>query len=96
MGHDVFFEFEGFDPGYEIKNFVSSIAEKLHLSAPSDSALKFVLRKSKGAVRASCKIASQAGTFVAEAMSDNPIHAVTKVEKKIRQQLEQWLRSRFE
>ena len=54
-----------------------------------DRPTEFV-EKGKDAVRASCEIASQAGTFVAEAVSDSPIRAVKKIEKKIGRQLDQW------
>lgn len=89
------FEFIGIDPEYEVRNFVSTVAEKLHLSSPSDSAIKLVMKASRGAVRASCRIASHAGTFVAEAISENPIRALKKVEEKIADQLDCWKQRRF-
>lgn len=89
------FEFVGFDPEYEVRNFISTVAEKLHLSSPSDSAIKVAMRLSKGVVQASCRIASHAGTFVADAISDNPIKAIKKVEEKIAEQLESWKSRRF-
>lgn len=89
------FEFVGFDPEYEVRNFISTVAEKLHLSSPSDSAIKVAMKLSRGAVQASCRIASHAGTFVAEAVGDNPIKAIKKVEEKITDQLDSWKRRRF-
>lgn len=89
------FEFEGFDPGHEVKNFISTVAEKLHLSSPSDSAIKIAMGVSRGAVKASCRIISHAGTFIAEAISENPIKAIKTVEDKISEQLDSWKHRRF-
>lgn len=96
MANDLQFEFMGFNPDDKIKKFVSRVAEALHYSAPSDSAMKLVLEKSKNAIRASCRIASQAGTFVADSISDNPIRAVQQIERKIRKELDAWKMRRFE
>lgn len=96
MTNDLQFEFMGFDPDEKIKNFVSRVAEALHYSAPSDSAMKLVVERSKGAIRASCRIASQAGTFVADSISDNPVRAVQQIESKIRKELDNWKVRRFE
>jgi ribosome-associated translation inhibitor RaiA len=89
------FEFIGFDPEYEVRNFISTVAEKLYLSSPSDSAIKVAMKVSRGVIQASCRIVSHAGTFMAEAISDNPIKAIKKVEKKIAEQLEGWKHRRF-
>lgn len=89
------FEFIGFDPEYEVRNFISTVAEKLQLSSPSDSAIKVAMKVSRGVVQASCRIASHAGTFMAEAISDNPIKAIKKVEEKIAEQLDGWKHRRF-
>lgn len=96
MTNDFQFEFMGFSPDDKIKSFVSRVAEKLHYSAPSDSAMKLVVEKSKNAIRASCRIASQAGTFVADSISDSPIRAVQQIERKIRKELDDWKVRRFE
>lgn len=96
MTNDLQFEFMGFDPDDKIKSFVSRVAETLHYSAPSDSAMKLVVEKSKNAIRASCRIASQAGTFVADSISDSPIRAVQQIERKIRKELDDWKIRRFE
>lgn len=95
MTNGVQFEFLGFSPDDRIKTFVSTIADRLHFSAPSDSDLKLVMEEGKGVIRASCRIASQAGIFVADAMSDNPIRAVRQIERKICRQLAYWKRHRF-
>lgn len=96
MINDVQFEFLGFNPDERVKEFVSNIADRLHLSAPSDSGLKLVIEKSKDAIRASCLIASQAGVFVADAVSDSPIQALRQIEAKISRQLDRWKKHRFE
>lgn len=96
MTNDLQFEFMGFNPDDKIMNFVSRVAETLHYSAPSDSAMKLVVEKTKNAIHASCRIASQAGTFVADSISDNPVRAVQQIERKIRKELDQWKLRRFE
>ena len=96
MTRDVKFEFLGFDPDERMRYFVSTVAETIHFSAPSDSTLKIVVEKSRDAILASCRIVSQSGTFVADAISDNPVKAIQLIEKKIREQLDSWKRHRFE
>lgn len=89
-------ELKGFDPELEIKTFIATVADRLYFSAPSDSAVKLAIRKSQGVVKASCRIASQVGTFVAEATCENPICALRRLELRIKQQLDSWKRNRFE
>lgn len=96
MASHMHFKFKGFRPDDQIRKFVSTVAERLYFSAPSDSTMKLVVEQGKSAVRASCRIASQAGTFVADAMSDSPARAVQQIEGKIRDQLDGWKRRRFE
>ena len=96
MGNDLQLKFINFEPGPDIQNFVSLIGERLHLSAPSDAALRLVISKSKDAFQVSCKIVSRAGTFVADAISESPVQAVRRVEVKIRQQLKTWIRHRYQ
>ncbi len=96
MTHDVKFEFLGFDPDERIRYFASTVAETIHFSAPSDSTLKIVVEKSKDVILASCRIVSQSGTFMADAISDNPMKAIQLIERKIRDQLDAWKRHRFE
>jgi hypothetical protein len=95
MRDDVKLEIMGFDSAAEIKDVAWTVAENLHLSSPSDSALKLAIRKGKGAVEASCRIASQVGIFVAETVCENPIRAVQEIEGKIKAQLDSWKRHRF-
>lgn len=86
----------GFDPEPEIKSFIAKVVDKLYYSAPSDSGIKIVVRQSQGLVKASCRIVSQVGTFVAEARGKNPIQTIQSVENKIKQQLDLWKANRFE
>jgi hypothetical protein len=48
--------------------------------------MKLAIEKGKGAIQAYCRIASQAGIFVADAVSDSPIRAVQQIEQKIKDQ----------
>jgi hypothetical protein len=88
-------EFLGFNPEYELKSFILTIAEKLHLSAPSDSLMKMAIKKGESSIEASCRIDSQVGTFIAHAVGKNPIRTLHQIEAKIRRQLEKWKRKRF-
>lgn len=90
------FQIEGFSPSQEIRTIASVIAEKIHLSAPSDSALDLVVRKSRGAVFASCRIASKAGVFMAHAINDSAVMALKEMEGNVLAQLKDWLKTRFE
>lgn len=92
---NVSFEFIGFNPEHDLKNFLATVAENLHLRSPSDSAMKVAIKFSRGVVKASCRIASHAGVFMAEAISDSPIKAMNKIEQKIGEQLKGWKSRRF-
>ena len=96
MTEDFQFEFMGFNPDEKMRSFVSNVAETLHYSAPSDSAMKLVVEKTEKAIRASCRIASPAGTFVADSINDNPMRAVQQIERKMRRKLDHWKMRRFE
>ena len=95
MFSDIQFEFLEFNPEQEMNDFLSAAAERIYASAPSDSAMKIAIKKGKDAVQASCRIVSQAGTFVAEAAGKNPFKAVLQIERKIRLQLDRWRDRRF-
>jgi hypothetical protein len=95
MRNDLQFKFKGFKPDEKVRKFVSIVAERLLFSAPSDSVMQLVVKQGKHAIQASCRIASQAGTFVADSINDNPIRAVQQIENKIREQLDIWKKSRF-
>lgn len=93
---NVEYEFMGFDPEHEVKNFIAQIAYKFYYSAPSDSGIKLAIQQSHGLVKASCRIASQVRPFVAEATEKNPILALRQLENKIKHQLDSWKMNRFE
>lgn len=95
MPGDVTLEFLGFESESALKNLAQLIAENLQTSSPSDSFLKLVLKKGVGVAEASCKIASQVGTFVADSVSENPYRAVQEIEWKIKSQLDNWKQQRF-
>ncbi|MBX9766852.1 MAG: hypothetical protein K2X47_06235 [Bdellovibrionales bacterium] len=94
--NDVQFEFMGFNPDEKMRNFVSSFAEKLLFSAPSDAVLKLVLAKDSSAVRVKCRIASKSGIFLADSAGKDPVRAVQKIERKIDRQINDWRNRRFE
>ena len=96
MDSDIKVTFEEFTPDDSTKACLSVVADKLQFSAPSDAVLKIVLKKSAGNLLATCRIVSQAGIFVAEAIADQPIRAIGMVEEKIRKQLKNWKAHRFE
>ncbi len=95
LNHNINFEFIGFDPEYEAKRFINSAADRVQSLAPSDSFMKVAMKKGGDVVEASCRIASQAGVFVAEAVCNSPVAAIHQVESKIRQQLDEWKKRRF-
>lgn len=96
LNHSVNFEFVGFDPEYEVRSFITSVADRLHSLAPSDSFMKVTMKKGGNAVEASCRIASKAGVFVAETMCSSPVAAIHQLESKIIQQLNEWKKHRFQ
>jgi ribosome-associated translation inhibitor RaiA len=87
--------FSGFDPEHETKTFIAQVADEIYHTAPSDSGIKLVIQKSRGLIKASCRIASQVGTFVAETSGKNPILAIQKLENEIKRQLDSWKMNRF-
>jgi hypothetical protein len=89
-------EFMGFDPEHEVKSFIAQIADKFYYSSPSDSGIRLAIQKSQGLVKASCRIASKVGLFVADSTGKNPISALEKLENKIKDQLDSWKLNRFE
>jgi hypothetical protein len=95
LNQSVSFEFSGFNPEYEIKSSIMSVADRLYNLAPSDSVMKLALRKGSGQVEASCRIASQEGVFIADAKSNSPVTAVRQIESHIMRQIENWKNYRF-
>ena len=96
LNHSVNFEFIGFDPEYEVRSFITSVADRLHSLAPSNSFMKVTMKKGKDAIEASCRIASQAGVFVAETVCNSPVTAIHQIESRIMQQLNEWKKYRFQ
>ena len=95
MNNNLELKFVGFNPDDRFKNTISQVAEVLYSSAPSDSDLKLVVEKSKNTIRASGRIVSQTGIFVADCLGHTPIRAIQKLERKMRKQLDWWKLHRF-
>lgn len=97
MDYDkICFEFSGFEPDHQVKQFLWSLAEPIYLMAPGDSVIKIALKRNgDGLLEASCRVASLAGVFIAKAISDNPIRAASEIKKKTLKQLRSWRRKRF-
>ena len=95
MATDVQLNFSGFDPDEALKGVVANVAERLYFIAPSDSAMKLVVEKGKDVIRVSCRIVSQAGIFVADAIGDNAFQTIRRIENKMRYQLDVWKTHRF-
>lgn len=96
MMNDMHFQFDGFKPDEKIKDFISTVAEKIHLSAPSDSTTHFAIKQSKDMINVSCKTASRIGTFMAEATGVDITQALQNIEQKMRKQIDRWKKRRFE
>lgn len=95
MNHNVHFEFIGFEPEYEMRNFITSVADRIHSLAPSDSFMKVAMKKGRDVVEASCRIASHAGEFVADVVCNSPLTAIQQIEGEIQRQLDGWKKRRF-
>ena len=80
----------------ETKKMIALLADNLYLSAPSDSFMKLVFKKSQGVVKASCRIASQVGVFAADVVGQTPVSTIRQLEKRIQDQLKLWKLDRFE
>lgn len=74
---------------------IQNVADSIHWQSPSDACLKIVCEKTKEAIKASCRVVSQAGTFMAEVVSDCPEWGIKKLEKEIQKQLNVWKQNRF-
>lgn len=96
MIDDIKLEFKGFKPNEKINNEVAHVTERLYLNSPSDSFIKLVFEKSKNKIHATCKIISQSGTFIADAINDNPIQIFRQIEEQIQKQIEDWRARRFD
>ncbi len=89
-------EIINFTPEKKLDDSINKVSEKLYDNAPSDSAIKIVFRASRGVIKATCRIASHAGIFVAEAITESPLQALKQLEKRINQQLIEWKKRRFQ
>ena len=93
---EVQIEFVGISPEREMRNLIATIAERLHFSAPSDSAIRVGMSKDgRNKLHASCRIASKAGTFIAVATGQKPAQTLALLEQKVNDQLLGWKRTRF-
>ncbi|MCB9026778.1 MAG: hypothetical protein H6625_10705 [Bdellovibrionaceae bacterium] len=95
LNHSIKFEFIGFDPDYKTRSYITSVAERLQSLSPSYSFIKVAMNKGKNVVKASCKIVSQAGEFVAESLCNDPVSAILQIEADIMEQLNEWKKHRF-
>ncbi len=89
------FQFIGFEADQDVKNFITSVANRLHSLAPSDAIMNFTIKKGKDAIAASCKIASKAGVFADEIVAASPWSAIQELESQMMRQLEEWKKKRF-
>lgn len=88
-------ELKGIKPSGKFERLIHNVADSIHWQSPSDACLKIVCEQTKEAIKASCRIVSQAGTFMAEVASDCPERCVKKLEKEIQKQLNVWKQNRF-
>ncbi len=96
MKHEHFsIEIRGILPTQSLQSMLKQVSERIHWQSPSDSFLKIFCEQSKEAMKASCRIASQAGVFVAEAISESPEERLRNLEKRIYEQLNTWKETRF-
>jgi len=95
MDHLVQYEFTNFEPEYDIRSFICIVSDRIHGLSPSDSVMKVAMKKVRDKFKASCRIASSAGTFFAETVSESPELAITEIDKKMRRQLRVWKMGRF-
>ena len=95
MDHLVQYEFSNFEPGYDVRSFICIVSDRIHGLSPSDSVMKVVMKRVRDRIKASCRIASGAGTFFAETVCDSPELAIQEIEKKMRRQLKVWKSERF-
>jgi ribosome-associated translation inhibitor RaiA len=89
------FEFVGFNPEYELREFISSVADRIYNLSPSDSSMRLVMKKNRNSIQVSCMVISRAGVFSANATCNCPKLAIQKIEEAIRYQLEKWRQCRF-
>ncbi len=88
-------EMRGIHPSSHLDKMLRDLADAIHWQSPSDSCLKIFIEQSKGTIKASCRIASQTGVFVANSVSDCPEKSLRMLEQKIQKKLDEWKRNRF-
>lgn len=98
--NDYIIEYEGFDPSSEVKTSLKILAEKLMSEAPSDSFLKITVTGGANLMKGLIRIASQAGTFIAEASELTPtersaVRLIDKLSSRVCEQLHVWKKKRF-
>jgi len=93
--HSIKYEYKDITPSYEEKNFIETLAENLHMSSPSDSAMKVVVQENGDYRRVSCQIVSFSQRFEADAISDCPKRAMQEVERQLMPQIDKWKELRF-
>lgn len=78
------------------KAIIFNIVEKIKDSSPGDSNFRWSLQRVNSFFKVFCRINSQCGEFVAEALAKDPIQAAQKIEKSLSKQLSQWMNTRFD
>jgi len=83
-------QFLNFEPTNEIKGLIKSLVNELEAIAPSDAAFRVVFEKNKKIFKGIVRVCSQAGTFIAEAVAEQPLHVLMEMDRHIRRQIEDW------
>lgn len=89
------FDFVGFKPTPSLEVVAKTVFGRVHNEAPSDSFSCATIRKTIQGFQAALKINSSVGTFVAEAVAEDPQKAILSLSRRIRSQLRVWKRQRF-
>lgn len=96
FNYSVNFDFDGYEPQNEAAHFIQYTVDKIHNYSPSDAFVKLSMKNSKGVIKATCRVVSQAGEFIAEAADRNVTSVIQKIDKEIMKQIEEWHRCRFD
>lgn len=95
MGYEnLIIVFKGMTPTKSLKQWVRILADKIQWESPSDANLKIVCEQSGQWLKASCRIASQVGVFVAEAAAETPEKCIEKLELQVQNKLNSWKKKR--
>ena len=79
----------------ELRDAIRLMAEGIYHAAPSDAAIRIILRKSRNIVSVSCRIVSLAGVFLCETMGHSPLPAFQSIERQMKEQLDAWKAARI-